>query len=329
MTRYVSKCTLVEKSHLLLVPIRIKKSVRVHLKCVPRMQPSWLFERGFSFTKKTRPWPGPPTDREIFINWYFFRVYMAFFTKLVRVLVAAIRKSGMRLRGMVDAEDNYYGCKEGKGGDEDESVEKMQQLSPPSSKQFKYFFSLLILFSPLPWTGILCQNLPSLSALSPSSPSFSSTISLILVDLLIYPFCMAHLCTPTLLQHLGIGHYLNCTGMVASALVEARQRAVLKSHGLISSPAHFAAPMSALWLVLPFALIGLGEAFHFSNNIATAALTAVIGLEIYLSTAVVDLLQHSTNWLPNNINAGLLDNVYWTLNIVTLLNFGYFLVCAS
>ncbi|ERM95772.1 hypothetical protein AMTR_s00023p00252050 [Amborella trichopoda] len=65
------------------------------------------------------------------------------------------------------------------------------------------------------------------------------------------------------------------------------------------------------------------------KSIATAALTKVIGLEIYLSTAVVDLLQHSTNWLPNNINAGLLDNVYWTLNIVTLLNFGYFLVCAS
>ncbi|KAL4189355.1 hypothetical protein AMTRI_Chr08g206610 [Amborella trichopoda] len=319
------------------------------------------------------------------------------FTGLARVLVAAVRKNGMRLRGKVDSGDYYYGCKEGRGGAEDGSVEMMQALPPPPSKRFSFLNRAALKVQgdmhpsgsvAKPWK--LCtvkhvEDLKTILSIAPLwSASFllstsigvqaslsvlqalamdrhlvshfaipagsfsvftllSSAMSLILLDRLIYPFCMAHLRTPTLLQRLGIGHCLNCTGMVASALVEARRRAVLKSHGLISIPANAAAPMSALWLVLPLALVGLGEAFHLPGqvglyyqdfpmalkNTATAAVAAVIGLGFYLSTAVVDLVQRSTNWLPNNINAGRLDNVYWMMSVVTLLNFGYFLICAG
>ena len=52
----------------------------------------------------------------------------------------------------------------------------------------------------------------------------------------------------------------------------------------------------------------------------------MIGISFYLSTALITLIQKTTKWLPNDINHGRVDNVYWLLVIVGVLN--YFLVCA-
>ncbi|XWS71780.1 hypothetical protein CRYUN_Cryun03dG0168000 [Craigia yunnanensis] len=62
---------------------------------------------------------------------------------------------------------------------------------------------------------------------------------------------------------------------------------------------------------------------------ATAMISIVVGIAFYVSTALVDLIRNVTGWLPDDINDGRLDNVYWTFVVLGLLNFGYYLVCAK
>lgn len=102
-------------------------------------------------------------------------------------------------------------------------------------------------------------------------------------------------------------------------------------------------PMSALWLALPLVGIGVGEGFSVPGLIAlcyqefpeslkstsTAMASLLIGIGLYLSTAIMDLIERTSGWLADNINDGRLDYVFWILVMVTVVNFGYFLLCAK
>ena len=137
----------------------------------------------------------------------------------------------------------------------------------------------------------------------------------------------------TPLQKVGIGQVLTILSMVVSAVVEAKRLKSVENNG------H---PMSVLWLFPPLVIVGIGEAFHFPGNTelfygdfpeslrntATSLTSLVIGISFYLSTALIDLIQRTTKWLPNDINSGRVDNVYWVLVVAGVLNFGYFLVCS-
>ncbi|ESQ37450.1 hypothetical protein EUTSA_v10002466mg [Eutrema salsugineum] len=136
----------------------------------------------------------------------------------------------------------------------------------------------------------------------------------------------------TPLQKVGIGHVLTILSMAVSAVVEAKRlKAAQTEH-----------PMSVLWLFPPLFIVGIGEAFQFPGNIelfyqefpeslrntATSLTSVVIGISFYLSTALIHLIQRTTKWLPDDINRGRVDNVYWLLVVGGVLNFGYFLVCS-
>ncbi|ONI17109.1 hypothetical protein PRUPE_3G138100 [Prunus persica] len=82
--------------------------------------------------------------------------------------------------------------------------------------------------------------------------------------------------------------------------------------------------------------IGLGHVLNVLSmalsalvDTSTAMISLVIGIAFYLSTGVTNLVQCVTRWLPNDINNGKLDNVYWMLVVVGVLNFGYYLVCGK
>ena len=64
------------------------------------------------------------------------------------------------------------------------------------------------------------------------------------------------------------------------------------------------------------------------RSTATSITSVVIGICFYTSTALIDLIQRTTAWLPDDINHGRVDNVYWVLVIGGVLNLGYFLVCS-
>lgn len=130
---------------------------------------------------------------------------------------------------------------------------------------------------------------------------------------------------------------LNVLGMVISALVESHR--LQSAH---SSNHSMPVPMSVLWLFPQLVVVGAGEAFHlpgqvtfyyqkfpkkFSNS-ATTMLAAVAGIAYYLSTGLIDLARRHTEWLPENLNEGRLDLVYWTLAGVGVVNFGYYCTIA-
>lgn len=131
----------------------------------------------------------------------------------------------------------------------------------------------------------------------------------------------------TPLQQVGIGHVLTVASMAVSAVVEARRRA---SHG----------SMPVAWLVPQMVVVGVGEAFHFPGQVAlyyrefpaclkslaTAMVAMIVGVSFYLSTAVVDLIRRITKWLPDDIDEGRVDNLYWVMVVIGVVNFGYFLL---
>ncbi|CAH8267541.1 unnamed protein product [Arabidopsis lyrata] len=169
----------------------------------------------------------------------------------------------------------------------------------------------------------------------------STCLFIIVNDRFLYPFYQkltGKFLTP--LQRVGIGHAFNILSMAVTAIVEAKRlKIVQKGHFLGSSSV---ADMSVLWLFPPLVIVGIGEAFHFPGNVAlcyqefpesmrstaTSITSVVIGICFYTSTALIDLIQRTTAWLPDDINHGRVDNVYWVLVIGGVLNLGYFLACS-
>ncbi|KAG6669934.1 protein NRT1/ PTR FAMILY 2.7-like [Carya illinoinensis] len=168
----------------------------------------------------------------------------------------------------------------------------------------------------------------------------ATAISIFVVDCLILPTWQNLTHTPiTPLRRIGIGHFINIIALVGSALIETRRLHVAQTHEVIEGSI---VPMSASWLVLPLVVMGIGEGFHFPGTVAlyyqefpkalkstsTAMVSLLIGIGLYLSTIVTDLIDRTTRWLPDNINDGRLDCVFWTLVVIAAVNFGYFLICA-
>ncbi|KAF6134752.1 hypothetical protein GIB67_002153 [Kingdonia uniflora] len=170
----------------------------------------------------------------------------------------------------------------------------------------------------------------------------STAICLSVIDRLFFPMWQILAQRPlTPLQRVGFGHILNIVGMAGSALVESRRLHAFRSHYNANQP-DSTVPMSAMWLVGPLAIVGVGEAFHFPGQVAlyyqefpmslrstaTAMISLLIAVGFYLSTALINLIRRVTVWLPDNINKGRLDNVFWLLVVIGLVNFGYYLLCA-
>ncbi|PIA28753.1 hypothetical protein AQUCO_06700043v1 [Aquilegia coerulea] len=57
-------------------------------------------------------------------------------------------------------------------------------------------------------------------------------------------------------------------------------------------------------------------------------ISLLVAAGFYLSTALIDLIQKVTGWLPDNINEGRIDNVFWVLVVIGVINLGYYITCA-
>ncbi|XP_042474928.1 protein NRT1/ PTR FAMILY 2.7-like [Macadamia integrifolia] len=147
-----------------------------------------------------------------------------------------------------------------------------------------------------------------------------------------------HSWTP--LQQIGIGHILNIMAMAGSALVESKRLHIIRSHQLQNTLSVL--PMSAFLLAVPLVIHGAGEALQFTGQLslyyqefpvpmrstATAMIALIIGIGFYMSTAMTDWVRRITGWLPDNINQGRMDCVYWMLVVIGVANFSYYLMCA-
>ena len=172
----------------------------------------------------------------------------------------------------------------------------------------------------------------------------STSIFLTLLDRVLWPAWQKLTGkTPTPLQRIGVGHVFNFLGMVVSALVESKRLKIVHTHMHQNQPSNPTVAMSILWLFPQLVLVGIGEAFHFPGQVAlyyqqlphslrstsTSMISLIIGIAFYLSTALIDQVRRSTNWLPDDINYGRMDNLYWMLVLFGGINFGYYLICAT
>lgn len=149
------------------------------------------------------------------------------------------------------------------------------------------------------------------------------------------------------LTRMGVGFAISVLATLVAGFVEVKRRRVAAAHGLLDQP-RATVPISVFWLVPQYALHGMAEAFSAIGHLeffydqapesmrssATALFWLAISAGSYLSSLIVSLVHHysagpgGSNWLPDNLNRGRLENLYWIITFLQLLNLAYYAACA-
>ncbi|XP_068639514.1 protein NRT1/ PTR FAMILY 4.5-like [Aristolochia californica] len=167
-----------------------------------------------------------------------------------------------------------------------------------------------------------------------------------LYDQVLVPFARKFTGIPTgitYLQRIGVGLVLSIISMSIAGVVETRRKNVAIDHNMVDSMSPL--PMTVFWLAFQYAifgaadmftLVGLMEFFYAESSVGMKSLgTAIswcsLAFGYYLSSVVVNVVNKvSGGWLAsNNLNRDQLNYFYWLLAAVSVLNFGFYLVCSS
>ncbi|KAJ6680499.1 PROTEIN NRT1/ PTR FAMILY 6.4-LIKE [Salix purpurea] len=139
----------------------------------------------------------------------------------------------------------------------------------------------------------------------------------------------------TSLQRIGTGLILSILAMMAAAVIEKERRETATQQNTM---------ISAFWLVPQYFLVGAGEAFVYvgqleffireaperMKSMSTGLFLSTISMGFFVSSLLVSLVDKATKktWLRSNLNKGRLNNFYWMLALLGLLNLFVFLVFA-
>ncbi|XP_021741713.1 protein NRT1/ PTR FAMILY 6.2-like [Chenopodium quinoa] len=146
------------------------------------------------------------------------------------------------------------------------------------------------------------------------------------------------------LQRITIGLVLSTLGMAAAALAERKRLSVAIAVGRDAQ----SLPISVYFLIPQFFLVGAGEAFIYTGQLdffitqapksmktmSTGLFLTTLSLGFFLSSFLVSVIKGVTTtrtsegWLADDINYGRLDYFYWLLTLLSLVNFGAFMICA-
>ncbi|XP_015167544.1 protein NRT1/ PTR FAMILY 4.5-like [Solanum tuberosum] len=145
------------------------------------------------------------------------------------------------------------------------------------------------------------------------------------------------------LQRIGVGQVLSAVSMAVAAVVESHRKSVSIKHNMVDSASPL--PMSVFWLGCQFVisamaqiftLVGLMNFFYAESTSGLKSLSMAISWSslafgYFTSSVVVSVINKvSGGWLANNnLNRDKLDYFYWLLAGVSVLNFGFYLLCAS
>lgn len=144
----------------------------------------------------------------------------------------------------------------------------------------------------------------------------------------------------TLLQRMGVGIVFSVLAMVVAGLVERMRRASALAH----AGADGIAPLTVFWLAPQLILMGFAEAFNIigqiefynkefpenMSSLANSLFSCTMAGANYLSAFVVNVVHRTTgkdgrpDWLANNINEGRVENLYFLIAGLGVLNLGYF-----
>ncbi|KAH9621252.1 hypothetical protein KSS87_010065 [Heliosperma pusillum] len=149
----------------------------------------------------------------------------------------------------------------------------------------------------------------------------------------------------TPLRRVGVGLFLATLAMVVAALTEIKRLHVAEANGMVHDK-NGIVPISVFWLIPQFILTGAGEALIYAGQLdfflrecpkgmktmSTGLFLSTLALGFFLSTLLVSLVNSTTAgshpWLADNLNEGRLYNFYWLLGIISLVNFGLFLLAS-
>ncbi|XP_071906917.1 protein NRT1/ PTR FAMILY 6.4 [Coffea arabica] len=138
----------------------------------------------------------------------------------------------------------------------------------------------------------------------------------------------------TSLQRVGAGLIFSVVGMVVSGIVEKQRRESFVVHNKI---------ISAFWLVPQFFLVGAGEAFAYvgqleffireaperMKSMSTGVFLATLSMGYFVSSLLVSIVNTvNGSWLRSNLNRAKLENFYWMLAVMGVINFLVFLIVA-
>ncbi|XP_059667932.1 protein NRT1/ PTR FAMILY 8.1-like [Cornus florida] len=186
-----------------------------------------------------------------------------------------------------------------------------------------------------------------------ASLSLFDTISVIfwvpVYDRVIVPFARrftGHKNGFTQLQRIAIGLVISIFAMLAAGTLELVRLRMVTEHNYYDLK-HV--PMSIFWQVPQYFIIGCAEVFTFigqleffyeqapdaMRSLCSALSLTTTALGNYLSTLLVNIVMDVTTrhgspgWIPDNLNNGHLHYFFWLLAVLSVLNFGVYLLVAK
>ncbi|KAK4800199.1 hypothetical protein SAY86_025564 [Trapa natans] len=190
---------------------------------------------------------------------------------------------------------------------------------------------------------------PSFQIPAASLSSFvilSMLVSVPIYDRYFVPFMRARTGNPrgiTLLQRIGIGFIIQVVVIAIAYAVEVKRMSVIRVHG--SSHPKDIVPMSILWLLPQYILLGVADVFNAigmleffydqapeeMQSLGTTFFTSGIGVGNFLNSFLITVMDKITgkyegkSWIRNNLNDSHLDYYYGLLLVISTLNLGAFL----
>ncbi|OVA17671.1 Proton-dependent oligopeptide transporter family [Macleaya cordata] len=146
----------------------------------------------------------------------------------------------------------------------------------------------------------------------------------------------------TQLQRMGIGLAISIFAMLAAGILEVIRLNMVRRNNYYDLK-HL--PMTILWQIPQYFLIGCAEVFTFigqleffydeapdaMRSLCSALSLTTISLGNYLSSLLVTIVTHISTrngelgWIPDNLNRGHIDYFYWVLAVLSAVNFVVYL----
>ncbi|KAK4766272.1 hypothetical protein SAY87_007914 [Trapa incisa] len=178
----------------------------------------------------------------------------------------------------------------------------------------------------------------------------SMLVSVPIYDRYFVPFMRARTGNPrgiTLLQRIGIGFIIQVVAIAIAYAVEVKRMHVIRVRG--SSHPKDIVPMSILWLLPQYVLLGIADVFNAigmleffydqapeeMQSLGTTFFTSGIGVGNFLNSFLITVVDEITgkyggrSWIRNNLNESHLDYYYGFLLLISTLNMGAFLWASS
>lgn len=180
----------------------------------------------------------------------------------------------------------------------------------------------------------------------PVIPLFFMSVLIPIYDRIFVPVAWKFTGIPTgirQLQRIGVGLVLSIISMAVAGVIETHRKSVARKHNMVDSIEPL--PMSVFWLGVQYCIFGMADMFTVvglldffyaessqgMKSLSTAISWSSMAFGYYTSSVVVNIVNKvSGGWLgSNNLNRDKLNYFYWLLAGLSVLNFGFYLICAS